>query len=122
MIEMMNLDDLMMQETDDMQPQGHLGLEWRDRSQRVFLGSNDFIRQTENSLWCDVLTITPSLRLPWWYTEEQRAAGRVWSCGAVRLHSAAYPNGTIYPALLHASLEEAINVMAQNRESMRYSL
>ena len=89
-------------------------LEWRDRIRRLL--------PRQELMWCDVLTLTPRLRLRWWYTEEQYTEGDVWECGTVWLHCAHLANGTVYSADVHRDLEEALRVIASDPAKARYTL
>jgi hypothetical protein len=71
----------------------------------------DWIRNTTQQLWCDVLSLTPRLRLPWQYTDEQEDEGDVWECKAVWLHHSGMSNGSVYTADMHRDLQEAINMI-----------
>jgi hypothetical protein len=98
-------------------------LRWRDDTGRQQLPHySDFIRHTTAPLLCCVLSISPALLLPWRYTDEQSRSFRSWNCTAVWLHAANLPNGEIYRADLCLDLQEALNILAANKESARYSL
>ena len=82
----------------------------------------DWIRGTDCKLWCDVITMTPRLRIPWKYNEDQEMEGDVWECGAVWIHCATCENGEIYQASLHEELREAVNILNANIERAQYTL
>ncbi|PNH02117.1 hypothetical protein TSOC_011932 [Tetrabaena socialis] len=102
-------------------PQGHLSLQWRDGYRQQLPNYQDFLRNSADVIYCEVVNIRPSLRLPWRYTEEQQRLYRTWDCSAVWLHSAAQPNGTVYLGTLYADLE-AINIIATDKSKCQYTL
>ena len=89
-------------------PQDPLALQWRERSRRRMpRGGRDWIRNRDEALWCDMISLSPALRLPWRYTKEQESSKRTWHCTAVWLHCAfmgngehAQDDGTLYSDLL----------------------
>ncbi len=100
-----------------------LRLEWRGPTARRQLpGYGDWLRGSAEPLWCDVMTLAPRIRLPWAYTQEQEEEGDVWECGAVWLHSAALPNGTVYTADLHEDLRQALEMLRGNITAAKYTL
>jgi hypothetical protein len=105
------------------QSQGHISLEWRgETSRRQLPLYTDWLRSSPTQLWCDVLTLSPPLRLRWWYNQQQIQLRETWECSAVWVHSAALENGSTYLAPLFIDLEEAINIIAQNKLSVQYTL
>lgn len=103
-------------------PQGHLAFETRNATQHFLPRYTDWLRGSSDPLCCDVFNLPTRLRLPWRYTAEQRAAGRVWLCGSVWLHSNAHANGTVYTHGLVTDLQDAVNVLAQDKDVLQYSL
>ena len=108
---------------DDMPTdQGFIEIEPGMRERRKLLFYRDFLRGTDESLWCDVINLTPCLNLYWNYTRD--AIGLKWECPSVWLHSAAHGNGDVYTASLYEDLRDALNHLAQHKdeEAVRYSL
>jgi hypothetical protein len=82
----------------------------------------DFIRDSFGGLWCDVMTLTPSIRLPWHYTPAQASKGDVWECGAVWLHDASLPNGSMYTTAIYQDLCDVLSTLKDNPERAQYTL
>jgi hypothetical protein len=98
-------------------------MSWRDETARMKLhGYADWLRNTPDALWCDVVTVSPRIRLPWHYTPEQEIDGNVWECGAVWLHCAGLPNGEVYSADVIDDLRLALETLKQDVEKARYTL
>jgi len=99
-----------------------LSLRLRENFRLQFPYPTDFLRYVETPLMCEVFQLEPSLILHWKYNIEQIRLGNTWECTTVWLHSAAQPNGAYYAHTMHQSLQEAINILAQNKESTRHTL
>eukprot|EP00955_Chlamydomonas_euryale_P104484 365570-Chlamydomonas_euryale.AAC.2 len=96
---------------------------WRDENARKQLpGYTDWLRNTPDALWCDVISVKPRIRLPWRYTLEQEEEGDVWECGAVWLHSACRANGEVYTAELHNELRQALDILNENIDAAKKTL
>ena len=103
--------------------QGNLDLLWHEKHKHKLPRYSDWLRGTNEQLWCSVATIQPPLILPWRYTDEQKRLGQTWICDAVWLHDAATENGSEEStALLFDDLQVAINQLAQNKQSAEYTL
>ncbi len=94
-----------------MHDQPPVTLEWTDTARRQLPRCADWIRHTPEQLWCDVLSLTPRLRIPWCYADNPEYVQDVWECRAVWLHHAGMPNGAAYTAGLHRDLQEAVNAI-----------
>jgi hypothetical protein len=103
----------MLQSPDSQSARQQLRLEWRDRCRAQLPNYGDWLRGTDEALWCEVLTLQPRLRLPWCYDAQQEAEGDVWECGSVWLHCFAVPNGAVYSANVHRDLEVALDGLHQ---------
>ena len=91
-------------------------------SRRKLPNYTDWLRGTQEQLWCDVVTIKPALQLPWAYDAIRVMTYDAWACSKVWLHSAALSNGAPYAGPLFSDLEAAINIIAQDKPSVQYSL
>jgi hypothetical protein len=101
----------------------NIELVWRDGCRRQLpMYDADFIRGTQQKLWCHVVTLSPRIRLPWQYTSDQVDEGDVWECGAVWLHVANLPNGQVYTHSVFEELTEALNILHANVDAARYRL
>lgn len=83
---------------------------------------SDWLRGAPEPLWCDVMSVSPPLRLPWAYTPAQEEEGDVWTVNEVWLHSAALANGTAYAADVHEDLRQALTHLRDNVTSAKYTL
>lgn len=87
--------------------------------------NNDWLRNTDTPMLCNIFKISPRIPLPWGYTTEE--AGHfgfdrnVWDCGTVWLHSAVMDNGAQYPFLKH-DLKSALRVLKHDTDAAQYSL
>lgn len=110
-------------------PQGLLQLRWK--AQLLMPQYRSWLNHDTTSLWCDVYTISPPLKLPWCSDEAQQNVLRTWDCSEVWLHSRSLPNaerptgtgsGTSKGPCDPRCLREALNVIAQDKARAQYTL
>ena len=103
-------------------PIQRIRLQLHARQHDVLPNYKDWLRASDEPLWCSVLELQPCLTLPWAYAAEQIAKGDVWECHEVWLHCAGAPNGHVSFSTICDELEDAINMINADIDSVQYTL
>jgi hypothetical protein len=80
---------------------------------------NNFVRSTNDPLWCNVFTLSPKLCLPWNYYEYN---GDIWECSSIWVHCANQANGAVHTQSIIDDVCDVINDINQNISSVQYTL
>ena len=75
----------------------------------------DWLHNSDEPLLCELLTITPSLILPWIYNETQQKLKETCEFKEIWIHSVTLE----YP---ESEIEEAIDIIRQNKQAVQYKL